>query len=138
MQKIWKTKETNEISKDIIAEAGDELLAKLLVQRGINTPKKIKEFLNPAKMKISSPFVFTDMKKSVERIFSAIKTQEKIIIYGDFDCDGVTATSLMYKTLSHLGANVDFYIPNRATENHGINNKALVQLIAKHKAKLIS
>jgi len=137
MQKIWKTKETNEISKDIIAEAGDELLAKLLVQRGINTPKKIKEFLNPAKMKISSPFVFTDMKKSVERIFSAIKTQEKIIIYGDFDCDGVTATSLMYKTLSHLGANVDFYIPNRATENHGINNKALVQLIAKHKAKLI-
>lgn len=137
MQKIWKTKESKKISQDIINEVGNELLAQLLVQRGIDNIQKIKDFLNPEKMKITSPFVFTDMQKTIERIFSAIETQEKIIVYGDFDCDGVTSTSLLYKTLSHIGANVDFYIPNRATENHGLNNKALVQLIAKQKAKLI-
>lgn len=137
MQKIWKIKENKKLSKDIIDEAGTELLAQLLVQRGINTVQKIKDFLNPANMKILSPFIFTDMQKTIDRIFAAIDSQEKIIIYGDFDCDGVTSTSLLYKTLSHLGANVDYYIPNRANENHGLNNKALVQLIAKHKAKLI-
>ncbi len=137
MQKIWKIKENKKLSKDIIDEAGTELLAQLLVQRGINTVQKIKDFLNPANMKILSPFIFTDMQKTIDRIFAAIDSQEKIIIYGDFDCDGVTSTSLLYKTLSHLGANVDYYIPNRTNENHGLNNKALVQLIAKHKAKLI-
>lgn len=137
MQKIWKTKELKKISQDIIDTAGDKLLAQLLVQRGINTVQKIENFLNPAKMKITSPFVFCDMQKSVERIFEAIDKQEKIIIYGDFDCDGVTSTSLLYKTLAHLKANVDYYIPNRENENHGLNNKALVQLIAKQKVKLI-
>ena len=88
-------------------------------------------------MKITSPFVFTDMEKSVDRIFDAIEKQEKIIVYGDFDADGVTSSSLLYKTLRHLNANVEFYIPNRENENHGLNSKALVKLIAKHKAKLI-
>lgn len=73
----------------------------------------------------------------MDRIFDAIEKQEKIIIYGDFDCDGVTSTSLLYKTLTHLGANVEYYIPNRENENHGLNTKALVKLIAKQRAKLI-
>lgn len=137
MDKIWKTKELIEPSQELIDAAGNKLLAQLLVQRGINNVKKIKEFLTPSSMKITSPFVFTDMEKAAERIFSAIETQEKIIIYGDFDADGVTSTSLLYKTLSHLNANVEFYIPNRENENHGLNSKALVKLIAKHKAKLI-
>ncbi len=137
MDKIWKTKELIEPSQELIDAAGNKLLARLLVQRGINNVKKIKEFLTPSSMKITSPFVFTDMEKAAERIFSAIETQEKIIIYGDFDADGVTSTSLLYKTLSHLNANVEFYIPNRENENHGLNSKALVKLIAKHKAKLI-
>lgn len=137
MQKIWKIKEQKEISADISKVIDSKLLAQLLCQRGINTPKKIEDFLKPSKMKISSPFVFTDMQKSVERIFNAIEKQEKIIIYGDFDADGVTSTSLLLKTLTHLGANVEYYIPNRENENHGLNTKALVKLIAKQKAKLI-
>ena len=135
--KQWKIKESKEVSDELIKAAGSRLAAELLVQRGMDTVSKIHDFLNPAKMKISSPFVFTDMQKSVERIFSAIDSQEKIIIYGDFDCDGVTSTALLYKTLKHLGANADYYIPNREKENHGLNTKALVQLIAKQKAKLI-
>lgn len=138
MQKIWKIQENKEISPEIIqAAGGSALLAKLLLQRGIDTAQKVADFLNPSQMKISSPFVFTDMQKSVDRIFNAIEKQEKIIIYGDFDCDGVTSTSLLYKTLVHLGAQVDYYIPNRENENHGLNTKALVKLIAKHKMKLL-
>ena len=137
MNKIWKLKEKKEISDDIKKAAGSAVLAELLLQRGIDTVSKIENFLNPQKTKIISPFVFTDMKKSVSRIFEAVENQEKIIVYGDFDADGVTSTSLLYKTLKHLGANAEFYIPNRETENHGLNTKALVKLISKHKAKLI-
>lgn len=137
MQKIWKTKEYKELSKEIVNTAGNKMLAGLLVQRGVDSVQKIKDFLNPSGMKITSPFVFTDMQKSVDRIFDAIEKQEKIVVYGDFDADGVTSTSLLFKTLRHLNANVEFYIPNRENENHGLNSKALVHLIAKHKTKLI-
>ena len=113
MNKIWKLKEKKEISDDIKKAAGSAVLAELLLQRGIDTVSKIENFLNPQKTKIISPFVFTDMKKSVSRIFEAVENQEKIIVYGDFDADGVTSTSLLYKTLKHLGANAEFYIPNR-------------------------
>lgn len=137
MEKIWKIKEQKKISKEIAELAGNKILANLLIQRGLDTTQKIKDFLNPSSMKISSPFVFTDMQKSVKRIFEAIEKQEKIIIFGDFDADGVTSTSLLVKTLKHLNANVEYYIPNRENENHGLNTKALVKLISKHKAKLI-
>ena len=140
MEKIWKVKPQENIEnipKEIKDIAGNNILANLLFQRGLNSIQKIDEFLHPEKMKISSPYVFSDMKKSVDRIFEAIEKQEKIIIYGDFDCDGVTSTSLLFKTLKHLNANVEYYIPNRETENHGLNTKALVKLIAKNKAKLI-
>ena len=137
MQKVWKIKEEKETSDVLVQAAGDKLLARLLVQRGMDTAEKIKNFLQPDTMNISSPFVFCDMQRAVDRIFDAIEKQEKILIYGDFDCDSVTSTSLLYKTLLHLGADVEFYIPNRETENHGLNTKALVKLIAKHRTKLI-
>ncbi len=137
INKIWKLKDKKETSSELVQAAGSKLLANLLVQRGIDTPQKIQDFLNPSQMKISSPFVFSDMQKAVDRIFEAINTNEKIIVYGDFDADGVTSTSLLYKTLKHLKANVEFYIPDRATENHGLNTKSLVKLIAKHKTKLL-
>lgn len=137
IDKVWKIKEQKQLSQELIDTAGSKLLAQLLCQRGMDTVRKITDFLNPSNMKITSPFVFTDMKKSVERIFEAIEKQEKIIVYGDFDCDGVTSASLLFKTLKHLGANLDYYIPSRENENHGLNTKALVQLIAKHKTKLI-
>ena len=135
--KNWKIKEKKELTEEIIKTAGSEFLAQLLVQRGIDSQKKIIEFLDPSKMTISSPYVFTDMEKSVKRIFEAIEKQEKIIIYGDFDADGVTSTALLYKTLKFLNAEVEYYIPNRENENHGLNTKALVKLIAKHKTKLL-
>ena len=106
------------------------------MQRGIDTVAKAKDFLNPDKMKISKPDAFVDMKKSVERIARAITDGEKIVVYGDFDCDGVTSVALLLKTLTYLGANVSYYVPTREFETHGLNTKALVKLISKEKAKL--
>lgn len=113
------------------------IVKKLLLARGIKTEEEIKEFTNPLSMELTKPEAFCDMQKSVERISKAVENNEKIVIYGDFDADGVTSTSLLVKTLSYIGANVDFYIPNRETEGHGFNSKALVNIMKEKKPKLI-
>ncbi len=136
IQKQWDIKDNTEVLQEILSAAKSRIVAELLLQRGVNTVQKINDFLNPMDMKISLPNVFCDMQKCVERIDTAIKNSEKIIIYGDFDCDGVTSTALLYKTLKYLGANVSYYIPTREYENHGLNTKTIVKLIAKEKAKL--
>lgn len=137
VRKVWKTKD-NVVSDDIIKSCnGNKVLATLLVNRGIDTVEKITKFLNPLKVKLSSPDVFLDMKKSVNRIKTAIERNEHITVYGDFDADGVTSTALLYMTLKEIGANVDFYLPDRSAESHGLNTKALVKIIAKRKSKLI-
>lgn len=137
IRKIWNIKQS-EVSNEILqACGGNHILATLLANRKINTPEKINNFLNPLKAPLSSPDVFVDMQKAFDRIKFAVENQEQIVVYGDFDSDGVTATSLLYLTLKKIGASVDFYLPDRATESHGLNTKALVQLIAKRKAKLI-
>lgn len=127
-----------EIPEEIKNYCQNEVFAQLLVNRGITTLQKAKEFLEPEKYyKETSHDAFCDMEKTVERISQAIDKQEKIIIFGDFDADGVTSTSLLYKTLNHLGANAGFYIPDRIKEGHGLNSKALINLKTKEKAKLI-
>lgn len=116
---------------------GSGIIAGLLINRGITTPEEAKAFLNPSEIKISPPDVFEDMPKAVNRIFEAIKKQERVIIYGDFDADGVTSTSLLYKALKHIGANVGYFIPDRMDEGHGLNKAAVCRLISQEKAKLI-
>lgn len=137
VRKIWNIKQS-EVNEEILkACGGSAILAHLLANRKIDTPEKIKNFLNPLKCSLSSTNVFVDMQKSADRIKSAIDNNEHITVYGDFDSDGVTATSLLYLTLKKIGADVDFYLPDRATESHGLNTKALVKIIAKRKSKLI-
>ena len=113
------------------------LIKRLLYSRGVKTEEEIHEFLNPLEVKLTHPKAFLDMEKAVERISSAISNNEKIVIYGDFDADGVTSTSLLYKTLTFLGANVSYFIPDREKEGHGFDTKALVKLMTALKPKLI-
>ncbi len=113
------------------------LIKRLLAARGIKTDEDIKEFLNPLEMKLTHPKVFTDMEKCVERLSQAIDNGEKIVIHGDFDADGVTSTSLLYKTFKYLGADVNYFIPHREKEGHGFDTKALVKLMTQVKPKLI-
>ncbi len=113
------------------------LVKRLLISRGITTEEEMYEFLHPLEMKITSPYVFTDMEKTIERLSRAIDGAETIIIYGDFDADGVTSTSVLYKTLKHLGANVHYFIPDRENEGHGFDKKALIKLMTTIKPKVI-
>ncbi len=129
MQKIWEYKEKKQSKKPLIE--------RLLSVRGITKKTDIKNFLNPLEMKLSEPKVFSDMQKAVKRITVAIEKQEKILIYGDFDADGVTSTATLMKTLTFLGANVDYYIPDRENEGHGINTKTLVKIMTLKKPKVI-
>jgi len=110
---------------------GSEIL-QLLYDRGLDTQEKIDEFLKPDfSQDIHDPFLFKDMVKAVERINLAIENQEKILIYGDYDADGVTATVLLEKTLRKLGAKkVDIYIPHRETDGYGVSEKNAEKIIA--------
>lgn len=113
------------------------LIDRLLEVRGISSEEAKKDFLNPLSITLMHPNAFCDMPKAVDRIVKAIDEKENILIYGDFDADGVTSTSVLMKTFAYLGAEVDYYIPDREAEGHGLNTKALVQLLTKKKPKLI-
>ena len=113
------------------------ILDNLLEIRGIKTPEAKEDFLNPLGITLMHPNAFCEMPKAVKRICKAIDEKENILIYGDFDADGVTSTSVLMKTFSFLGANADFYIPDRDTEGHGLNTKALVKLLTQKKPKLV-
>ncbi len=137
LQKKWITKD-NEVTEELIDSCdGNRVLAVLLKNRGIDTPEKIYKFLNPLKAEFINPDVFVDMEKSVSRIADAVNNKEHITVYGDFDADGVTSTAILFLTLKKIGADVDYYLPDRATESHGLNTKALVKIISKQKTKLI-
>jgi len=100
------------------------LVASLLVNRGLENPEEARAFLFSEKQEFHDPFLFLDMEKAVNRIKQAIEANEAIMIFGDYDADGVTSTTIMMKTLQELGANVQFYIPNRFTEGYGPNEGA--------------
>lgn len=129
MKKEWRYNNTE--CKD------KSLIKRLLFARGIKTDEDIKEFINPLEMPLTSPNVFIDMEKCVERLAKAIDSQEKIVVHGDFDADGVTSTSLLYKTFKYLGADVNYFIPDREKEGHGFDTKALVKIMTSVKPKVI-
>ncbi len=129
MKKEWILEDKNTSEKSLVK--------RLLLSRGLKTEDEINEFLHPLEMKLTSPDVFTDMNKTVERLSKAIDNSETIIIYGDFDADGVTSTSVLYKTLKFLGANVHYFIPDRENEGHGFDKKALIKLMTTVKPKVI-
>ncbi|EKE02396.1 MAG: hypothetical protein ACD_20C00395G0026 [uncultured bacterium] len=133
----WVYPETKQVSPELVKVAGSHIVAQLLINRGFDTPEQVKSFLSIDDTKISSPDVFKHMEKAVNRINQAIEKQEHIIIYGDFDADGVTSTSLLFKTLLHLSANVSYFIPDRSEEGHGLNSASICKLISSKKAKLI-
>ena len=104
------------------------LIARLMVIRGITEAPDAHSFLACDLSSLSEPGIFNQMEKAVGRIRAAIAGREKIVVYGDYDVDGVTGASLLFLVLKQLGAKVDCYIPDRMTEGYGLNSKALEQL----------
>ncbi len=101
------------------------LIARLLVNRGITVEADARFFLSCELSTLSDPAIFAQMEHSVARIRTAIASGEKIVVYGDYDVDGVSGTSLLFLVLRRLGARVGSYIPNRITEGYGLNAAAL-------------
>ncbi len=130
MQKQWKLKADNPEENARLARELNisEFLAGMLVHRGIKNIDEARDFLETEAMPFHDPFLMTDMDKAVARISSAIDNKEKIVIYGDYDVDGITATSLMVKNLRKMGADVEYYIPDRQSEGYGFNDDALERL----------
>lgn len=97
------------------------ILAQLLIQRGICTFEDARNFFRPDFANLHDPFLMADMEKAVKRLTDAIQDNEKILIYGDYDVDGTTSVSLVYKFIKKFYSNVDFYIPDRYNEGYGIS-----------------
>ncbi len=124
-------------AQDLAAALGVSLVvARILVARGLNTFDECKQFFRPDISQFSDPFLFADMGKACERIFCAIRDKENIVVYGDYDVDGVTSTALVIRLLRHFGAKCDFYLPNRLTEGYGLSADG-ISAIAQKGATLV-
>lgn len=101
------------------------VMAKILVNRGIDCVETAREFLYPSLDSLIDPFQMIDMDRAVTRIWEAVDAGERIMVHGDYDVDGVTGTSLLVRSIGALGADVSFYIPNRLDEGYGISRAAI-------------
>lgn len=101
------------------------VIRQILIQRGIAEPEDMNEFLSSKPQKTYDPFLMKGMEQAVKLILTAAQAGQKICIYGDYDSDGVNATSLLMQVLSHLTTNLEFYLPSRFDEGYGLNREAL-------------
>ncbi len=99
--------------------------AKLLAVRGYSSPEAAKSFIGKETGMLHDPYLLADMDRAVPRILKAVEAGEKIVVYGDYDVDGVTSVTVVYKYLAGLGADIRYYIPNRIGEGYGVNIDAL-------------
>ncbi len=138
MNKKWEFYEENNEKIIEIAKKHNisELLTKILVNRGITDDKEIDTFLNPTRNDFYDPYLMPDMEKAVERIIKAINNQEKVMIYGDYDVDGITSITVLKKFLEERGLKTGHYIPNRLEEGYGLNENA-IRSIAEQKYTLM-
>ncbi len=114
-------------------------MVRVLANRGVTELEDIEAFVHPPDLATyPDPLRLTGMHQAVERIALAISNREKIVVYGDFDADGVTSTSLLTLALRHFGAEVEPYIPNRVTEGYGLNSTAVAEIAAKSTKLLIT
>lgn len=130
MKKRWEFYDVDDKKIDEISEKYNisKLLARVLVNRGITEDEDINIFLNPTRNDFHDPYLMPDMKKAVDRIETAIKEKQKIIIYGDYDVDGITSITVLKRFLEERGIEVDYYVPNRLQEGYGLNKEAITKI----------
>lgn len=133
MNKKWQFCEGDEEKVEELSNKYNisKLLATILVNRNIIKDEDIRIFLNPTRNDFHDPYLLPDMEKAVDRIVTAIKNKEKIVIYGDYDVDGITSITVLKSFLEERGLQVDQYIPNRLEEGYGLNKPALEEIASK-------
>jgi len=128
MEKRWVVKEKGDtaVVKQLAGALGvSESLANLMAQRNITSAAEATTFFNPSLDYLNDPFLMKDMNIAVDRISTAIKKNERILVYGDYDVDGTTAVALMYSFLKDQYSNVEYYIPDRYKEGYGVSFQGL-------------
>ena len=130
MNKKWDCYEQDEKRIEKLAETYklNNLLASILVNRDIDKNEDINKFLNPTRNDFYNPFLMPDMEKAIDRVLRAIEDKQKIMIYGDYDADGITSVAVLKQFLNERKMEVGTYIPNRLDEGYGLNKKAIEEI----------
>ena len=130
MNKKWECYQSDEEKVEKISKEFNisPLVATILVNKGLQSNQDIEKFLNPTRKDFYDPYLMPDMEIAVDRIIKAIDEKEKIIIYGDYDVDGITSITVLKKFLLERGAVVNDYIPNRLDEGYGLNKDAIKKI----------
>lgn len=140
MNKKWEIYSKNE---EMIKKVQEEfnlsrLLATIIVNKGLKNKEEIEVFLNPTRRDFHNPYLMPDMEIAVNRILKAIENKEKVIIYGDYDVDGITSITVLKKYLKDRGLSVDEYIPNRLDEGYGLNKQAIEKIVSEKYTLMIT
>jgi len=124
LTKEWRVKSADPLQQKTVSDALNvhPIIAQLLANRQIMSVSEAQSFLDPQLASLHNPFLLTDMDRAVARIEQAKEREEKVLIYGDYDVDGVTSSALLRRTLKHAGINAVNYIPHRMEEGYGLNN----------------
>ncbi len=127
----WILKEAPESE---IGTYGDlpKILLHLLAQRGVSGEAAVEKFLHPKLKDLSDPFKMPNMKVAVKRILQAVDEDQRVLVYGDYDVDGITSVTLMIKVLSAYGVEADYFIPRRGEEGYGLSEASIEHIIEKH------
>lgn len=137
MKKLYETESEvfllKEPDSDLVAKIRShfnltKLTSNIIASRGLNSLKEIESFLLPALRDLPDPFLFRDMHKVVERIYKAITNKESILVYGDYDVDGITSTALLINFFDYISFPTRYYIPNRFTDGYGLNLERLLKI----------
>ncbi|HOB87012.1 MAG TPA: single-stranded-DNA-specific exonuclease RecJ [Bacillota bacterium] len=128
--KRWLTPPPADPAVEMLAGALDipPALARVLVNRGLTSVKEARDFLHPSREQLLSPWLMKGMEAAVDRLLRALDQGEPVVVYGDYDADGITATAILVETLTGLGGEVDFYLPSRFEEGYGLHREALSRI----------
>lgn len=129
-ERSWKHPEKVEITETVLdAAGGNSLLASILIRRGLIDPESIRSFLDPDEYTPTRPEEFPGMEDAVIRILDAVKRKERVLVWGDFDVDGQTSTTILVSAFRKLGSEVSYHIPLRESEGHGIHLATMESLL---------
>ncbi|MEW5701707.1 MAG: single-stranded-DNA-specific exonuclease RecJ [Candidatus Zixiibacteriota bacterium] len=120
-----------EATRELAVACGlPQQIASLLFARGVDSPEHVQQFFEPRIGELTDPFLLPGMRSAVDRLIRALKDRELIMVYGDYDVDGITSTALMYLVLNRLGADVQYYLPNRLVEGYGLSPDGIDHAVA--------
>jgi single-stranded-DNA-specific exonuclease len=129
LSKRWIITEATPSADELAAQLKfSPLLAQIMINRGITSANDCSTFLHPRLTHLHEPFAIANLRRAAERIAKAIGDGQRIIIYGDYDVDGITATTILWHAITLLGGQVDFYVPHRIDEGYGLSAQAITQL----------